>query len=59
MKFIVDEMPSYRYDCPFNKRDSRTGEDFCKCGETVYDCAYFTMGRDPYYCNWLKEKDDE
>lgn len=59
MKFIVDEMPSYRYDCPFNERNSKTGEDFCKFGETVYDCEYFRMGRDPYYCNWLREKDDE
>ena len=42
-------------DCPFNKRDSRTGEDYCKCVTTVYQCEYFKMGRDPYYCNWLVE----
>ena len=58
MKFLVDEMPYYRYDCPFNHRDGN-GDDYCKCGTTVYECEYFVMGRDPYYCNWLKEISDE
>lgn len=58
MKFIVDEMPYFRNDCPFwLKRDSN-GDDYCKCGNTIYDCTYFQIGRDPYYCNWLKEIND-
>ena len=54
MKFLVDEMPAYPYECPFMHNNH-----YCKCGDNVCDCEYFKMGRDPYYCNWLKEKDDE
>lgn len=51
MKFLVDEMPYYKYECPFYEPG-----DICKCN-CNYDgyCEYFKNDRDPYYCNWLKE----
>lgn len=55
MKFLVDEMPYYRGDCPFWVERDRNGDDYCKCGGNVYDCEYFVRGRDSEYCNWLKE----
>lgn len=58
MKFLVDEMPYYRSDCPFWLERDRNGDDYCKCGNTIYDCEYFVRGRDPEYCNWLKEIND-
>lgn len=54
MKFLVDEMPYYRSDCPFWLERDRNGDDYCKCGNKVYDCEYFMRSHDPYYCNWLK-----
>ena len=54
MKFIVDEMPYFRYDCPFHDKD-KDGDDVCKCGENTYDCEYFRRGHDHELCNWLKE----
>ena len=57
MKFLVDEMPYYRHDCPFWDKRDYNGDDYCKCGNNVYDCGYFIRGRDHEYCNWLKESD--
>ena len=59
MKFLVNEMPYYREDCPFNKVDNRSGDDYCVCGNTTRICGYFEMGRDPYYCKWLKEIEND
>lgn len=43
MRFIVDEMPYYREDCPFHEYG-----EICKCACYVDShCAYFEMGRDP------------
>lgn len=59
MKFLVDEMPYYRSDCPFWVERDQNGDDYCKCGKNVYGCEYFVRGRDPEYCNWLKEIEND
>ena len=58
MKFIVDEMPEFWYECPFCSR-KRQGEEFCSCGNIILDCEYFKNGCNPEYCNWLKESNDD
>lgn len=58
MKFLVDEMPYYKTECPFYE----FGTGFCKCERDDCGhnyCEYFDMNRDPYYCMWLKENNDE
>ena len=47
-------MPYYRSDCPFWLERDRNGDDYCKCGNKVYDCEYFVFSHDPEHCNWLK-----
>ena len=54
MKFIVDEMPYYKDDCPFHEIGARYS-DLCTCDGYQRPCQFFVMGRDPYYCDWLKE----
>ena len=56
MKFLVDEMPYFRDDCPFYEY----GTGLCTCArDRKCVCEYFDFNRDPYYCNWLKEIDHE
>lgn len=55
MKFLVDDMPFSRYECPFFIEDDRTGDEYCKCGNSMNKCEYFQMGHDSFYCLWLKE----
>lgn len=51
MKFLVDEMPYFRDECPFYET-----RDVCRCNCNYdSDCEYFKNDRDPECCNWLKE----
>ena len=60
MKLLVDEMPYFKTDCPFYAGEDCNG-DVCQAGPQFLTCRceYFKMGRDPYYCNWLKEIHNE
>lgn len=56
MKFIVDEMPYFKSDCPFY--ESGTGMCVCAC-DRKFECDYFATGRNPDFCLWLKEIDED
>lgn len=52
MKFLVDEMPSCSWDCPFFTDD---GSNHCKLDDCLCDCMTDKMdfwGQDD--CRWLK-----
>lgn len=56
MKFIVDEMPYFKSDCPFY--ECGTGMCVCACDRKC-ECYYFDTGRNPNFCLWLKEIDND
>lgn len=51
MKFLVDEMPYFRSDCPFCEDGYK--KDVCTCGHG-HECVYFVNGCDPKDCPYLK-----
>lgn len=56
MKFLVDEMPYFLDDCPFYEFGS--GLCKCNCNGDNY-CTYFENDRNPEYCPWLKENEND
>jgi hypothetical protein len=56
MKFLVDELPYFKTDCPFCEDGYK--EDRCKAGHG-HECVFFKNGRNPEDCPYLKELDSQ
>lgn len=52
MKFIVDELPFWRDDCPFFECDTCKLDD-CQCDYMIENVA---GERNPENCRWLEER---
>ena len=56
IKFIVNEMPKFWYECPFYSKTTGIGGtlEHCSCGHILCECKYFKNECNPECCNWLK-----